>query len=129
MKMVSSIERLAVQLIPWRKWMLVAFLLCGLLPMPTTIALASWTKQPAVIFAGSVVTAAGFAWPLGLFLISYLFAPQTGLLTPDQIRKSHPLIRWHRHIMRHMAPLFLGVWFCAPLLMAWFQWALLKMME
>jgi len=112
--MSEKLESLAANLIPHRKWMLVAFLLTFIGAMPAGVGLMILFKNPAFFFLGSFVSILGFTWSWGMFLISFWYNPDGGPLTLDKIKTTHPLFRWHAYIMRYFAPAFLVIWFLSP---------------
>ena len=115
-KMIERIEHLAARLIPRRKWLLAAFLVALAGVMPTAWVLAALCKQFWIFPTGMFLSIFGFTWTSGLFMISYWYNPDTGLLTIKQISAKHPLIRWYCYFMRYHAPAFLAIWFMIPFL-------------
>ena len=107
-------ENLAVKLIPYRKWMLVTFLVAFVGVVPAAVGLMVLFKQPWLFKLGMFLATLGVVWSWGLFLISYWYNPDGGSLTLDKIRARHPLIRWNGYLMRYYAPACLAIWFLSP---------------
>ena len=121
-------EYLAARLIPYRKWMLVIFLITIVVAMPAAVALMILFKNPIFFVLGSFVSVLGFTWPWGTFLISYWYNPDGGPLTRDKIKTTHPLLRWHAYLMRCYAPVFLVIWFLSPVIVFAMQIPFIKIM-
>ncbi len=113
--MIEKLETLAANLIPHRKWMLIAFLVSFIGAMPAAIGLMVLFNNPAFFFLALFVSILGFAWSWGLFLISFWYDPDGGPLTREKILKTtHPIFRWHAYVMRFIAPAFLVILFLSP---------------
>jgi len=112
--MIQRIEKLAADLIPYRKWMLLAFLLAFFLVMPVTAGLMRYFKNPSIFALGVFVFFLGFAWSWGLFLISYWYNPDGGPLTVGKIKTQRPFGKLHSYVMRYTSPAFLVLWFLFP---------------
>ena len=114
--MLNKIEKLAEILIPYRKWMMIVFIFSAIVPMPVSGYLASLFKQPQVFFLGCSIMFMGICWSWGLFLISFGYKPQSGPLTIEKIKTTHPLLRCYKYTMRYSAPYILLLWFLFPIL-------------
>lgn len=115
-KMIEKIEHLAEILIPYRKWMIIAFIIAAIIPMPASGYLTSLFKQPLFFSLGISIMFIGISWSWGLFLISFWYNPKGGPLSLEKIKTTHPLLRKHSHTMRYLAPCFLLLWFAFPIL-------------
>ncbi len=119
-------ESLAAYLIRYRKWMLVAFLVAFAGAMPAGIGLMVLFKDPIFFFLCLFLSAIGFTWSWGMFLISFWYNPDGGPLTLDKIKATHPLFRWHAYVMRYVAPAFLVIWFLSPFIILAIQLSFMK---
>ena len=113
--MIERIEHLAVRLIPYRKWIIVAFLVAFIGVMPAAFGLAVLFKKFWIYPIGMFLTIFGFTWTSGLFLISYWYNPDGGPLTLKKINASHPGVQWYGYFMRYSAPVALVILFLMPL--------------
>jgi hypothetical protein len=121
--MIMKLEHWAAQLIPYRKWMLIAFVLTNLVFLPASVGMMIYFRSPTFILFGTFVSSLGFTWSWGLYLVSYWYNPDGGLLTLEKIRNNHPIFKWHAYILRYGIPVFLVIWFSSPfvLLMIFFE--------
>ncbi len=89
--MIERIEQLAARLIPWRKWIIVAFLVAFIGVMPATFGLVVLFKKMWIFHIVIFLAMFGFTWTSGLFMISYWYDPDSGRLT---LKKSMRPIPW-----------------------------------
>ena len=124
--MIDKIEDLALRLIPYRKWMLISFLISLILVMPISIFLTVYLKTPIFFFIGGFLLTLGFTWSWGLFLISLWYNPNGGLLTFEKIKEINPIFQWQASLMRYCAPFFLIIWFLSPVIVLGMLYSFIK---
>jgi len=112
--MINRIENLAAWLIPYHKWMLIIFLISFVGTIPATMGLMFAFEAPIIFLMGMFFTFLGFAWPWGLFVISYWYNPNGGILTVEKIQPIPLFIRWSYYLAWYYAPIFLVIWFLSP---------------
>lgn len=115
---MNMLDQIAVRLQPSRKMLVIctvtSFILCVLFSVLAGAVVGR--SYPKAIPLLVIIPMLGLTTCWGLFCIAYWYAPGKGPLSPEVLRRKHWLVALYGRFFRSVAPVFLLVWFAAPVI-------------